>query len=325
MADLAKLARCSVMTISLALRDSPRVSQKQRERIKALAAKHAYRPNPLVSALNATRRRKRAFQATLAFLAHFETSRGWEKKFPAYGALRDGFSARADALGYAVEEVWTRDPEMPVRRRQKILEARGIQGLLVAPLLADGSTLPAMEWTRFSVLTVGYSVRDPDFHRVSHDYFHGMTTALARTRAAGYKRIGFFVDRQVNRVLFNLWLAAYLAEQKTTVGAPRIEPLLMGPGDEGELLKWARREKLDAVVGVDVWSIGERGMSLPPGIKLVALNADDAPGPICGIGRDFAFIGRAAAERLVALLHANETGAPERPQTTLVEGVWADV
>lgn len=324
MADLAKLAKCSVMTISLALRDSPRVSQKLRERIKALAEKHGYRPNPLVSALNATRRRRRAFQATVAFLAHFETPSGWEKKFPAYGALRDGFAGRAAELGYAVEEVWTRDPEMPAPRRQKILEARGIQGLLIAPLLADGSTLPTMDWTRFSVLTVGYSVREPDFHRLSHDYFHGMTTALARARAAGHRRIGFFVDRQVNRVLFNLWLAAYLAEQKTTPGAPRIEPLLMGPGEERSLREWARREKLDAVVGLDTWSIGARGMSLPRGVKLVALNADDAPEPVRGIGRDFAFLGRAAMDRLVSLLHANETGAPARPQTTLVEGVWME-
>lgn len=312
------------MTISLALRDSPRVSEKQRAKIKALAAKHGYRPNPLVSALNATRRRKHAFQATVAFMTHFDTPSNWEKKFPAYAALRDGVKARTEELGYAMEEVWMRDPKMSAARRQGILEARGIQGLIIAPLLADGSTMPQMDWGRFSVLAIGYSVREPDFHRLSHDYFHGMVSALAHARAAGHRRIGFFVNRLVNKTLFSLWLAAYLAEQKTAPDAPRIEPLLLEPGQEKEVLRWARREKLDAVIGLDLLTIEQRGMALPPKVVRISLNADEEPVPIAGISRDFGFLGRAAMDRLVSLLHWNQTGVPTRQQTTLIEGVWVD-
>ncbi|EIP98275.1 transcriptional regulator [Opitutaceae bacterium TAV1] len=325
MAELGKLAGCSAMTVSLALRNSPRVSAATRKRIQALAAKHAYRPNPLVVAFNAHRRRSHpAFQATVGFVTCFGTRAGWKTQFPAYRALRNGLGKRAEALGYTVEEFWIRDPEMPARRLRQIIEARGVRGLVLAPLPADGFTLPAFDWSDLAVVATGYSIRKPDFHRVSHDYFHGMMLALERCRAKGYRRIGFFVDRRVNRVIYNLWLAAWLAEQRTTAGAPRLEALLTEPDTRPDLAEWARRERLDAVVGLDVWDLEARGMVLPPGVARVALNADEAGAgrrqP--GISRNFAGLGAAAMDRLAGLLHANDYGVPACPQTTLIAGTW---
>lgn len=325
MADIAKLAKCSVMTVSLALRNSVRVSEARREEIQKLARDYGYRPNPLVSALNASRQRKKtAFQATIAFLHHFEDAQNWRTKFPSYAMLEQGIVDRATMRGYAVDTVWTRDPETSPDRWQKIMVSRGIQGMIIAPFLADGSTLAALDWERFSVVAVGYSVREPDFHRISHDYFHAMTTALARVRANGHRRIGFFVHQEVSSVLYNLWLAAYLAEQYTTPGAQMIPPLLLGVGEEKLVRPWASRHKLDAVIGLDLWSIEERGMSLPACVHRYSLDTDDAKQAVAGIRRDFAHVGSVAVDKLIDLLHRNEKGVPTRPMTTLVEGFWVN-
>ncbi|MEX2381361.1 MAG: helix-turn-helix domain-containing protein, partial [Opitutales bacterium] len=47
LADIARAGNVSVMTVSMALRDHPRISQATRDRIKALAAEMNYRRDPI--------------------------------------------------------------------------------------------------------------------------------------------------------------------------------------------------------------------------------------------------------------------------------------
>lgn len=70
MQDVAEAAGVHRTTVSLALRDSPRLPAARREEIKHVAEHLGYRPNPMVSALMASRvsRREPKHQATLAFI-----------------------------------------------------------------------------------------------------------------------------------------------------------------------------------------------------------------------------------------------------------------
>lgn len=322
MEDIARAAKVCRATVSLSLRDDAQIPERTRRRIRRIADRLGYSPHPFVSALMATRRHRPArFQATIGFLTHFRTRYGWRKISGAYAEFFQGASAAARTRGYQLEDFWLREPGVTPDRLKAILQARGIQGLILAPLPSDDPTLPPFDWSEFSVLAVGYSVRTPVFHRISHDYFHGMTLALAHCRAKGYRRIGFFLDQGVNSVLFNLWLAAYLAEQKTTPHAEVIEPLLGAGFDDPRYTPWLRRERPDVLVCLDPWELERRGR-LPRGLPVVSLNADEAPRPLPGISRDFGIIGAAAAERMIALLHSRERGEPTRAQTILLEGAW---
>jgi LacI family transcriptional regulator len=49
--QIARTARVSVMTVSYALRDRPEVSPTERARLRALAEKLGYRPDPLLTHL----------------------------------------------------------------------------------------------------------------------------------------------------------------------------------------------------------------------------------------------------------------------------------
>ena len=49
--EVAAAAKVSVMTVSLALRDNPRISATTRERVKRLAAELGYHPDPELSRL----------------------------------------------------------------------------------------------------------------------------------------------------------------------------------------------------------------------------------------------------------------------------------
>src|SRR4051812_23519562 len=49
--DIAKKAKVSIMTVSLALRNSPRVSQQTRTRIRRIADRLGYRADPQIAAM----------------------------------------------------------------------------------------------------------------------------------------------------------------------------------------------------------------------------------------------------------------------------------
>lgn len=60
MRDIAEAMGVSVATVSRALKDSPRISSEQRDRIKSYAKEHDYYPNVLAECLrtNVTRTSK---------------------------------------------------------------------------------------------------------------------------------------------------------------------------------------------------------------------------------------------------------------------------
>ena len=58
MAEIAQELGVASSTVSRALRGDPRISVEMRQRVETLAKNTGYRPNPLVSALMASRRRR---------------------------------------------------------------------------------------------------------------------------------------------------------------------------------------------------------------------------------------------------------------------------
>ena len=57
MKDIARELGVSVATVSRALKDSPRISQEQRERIKAFAREHNFYPNAIAESLRQSKTR----------------------------------------------------------------------------------------------------------------------------------------------------------------------------------------------------------------------------------------------------------------------------
>ena len=81
LADIARKAGVHITTVSLALRDSPRLPVATKTRIKTLADEMGYQPDPMLSALTAYRRNAK-IQQTQGTLAWITTTR--DIQFPTY-------------------------------------------------------------------------------------------------------------------------------------------------------------------------------------------------------------------------------------------------
>ncbi len=328
--DVAAAAGVSVMTVSLALRNHTSLPLTTRTRVQKVAAKLGYRPDPNISQLmERVRSKKPSLTGTvLAYLTAHEQRHGW-KVFPTQRDYRDGAMKRAQELGYQLEEFWLREPNMTEGRLSRILRNRGIEGVIVAPLQSPGELFTRFEWEHFSVVELGYSLRNPILHRCCNQQFQSMMLLLARLIDAGYRRIGLAMGPGQDERANHHWRAAYLATQsllpkKTT----RNLPILFGE-DLGwsvdVFAEWFRTTAPDAIVtvGTDVQSwLAELKMKTPEDVALANVDINETMPGVTGINQNALLVGASSVDLLLSLMRTGERGLPTTPRTLMVDGVF---
>src|SRR4051812_9774003 len=98
MKTIAAEVGVSVMTVSLALRNHPRISRATRQRVQTVATRLGYRSNPMVASLMTQIRSSRpiSYQANLGFMAE---NLQVLKSHPLYQSAYEGIIKRAEELG----------------------------------------------------------------------------------------------------------------------------------------------------------------------------------------------------------------------------------
>lgn len=330
MSDLAKAAGVSKMTVSLALRGHEKISAATRDRIRALAEKMGYRPNPLVQTLMANLRSTRPanYHSTIAWVTAFPTRDGWSSHW-VHKLYHQGAVARAAALGYKIETFWAFAPRMTGAALTRMLRARGIRGLIIPPVANPGTQLD-IDWSHFSCATIGYSFTEPRLHRAAANLREGMTRALAECQQRGFKRIGFALPANTDARVNHSWLAGYLAWQQFIPEKNRL-PVMLTPGLlQAPLPRWLDAHRPDVIISPNFeflkW-LPALGKSIPEDIGLITLsrphNVPDTD-HISGISQNDYTIGQAAVDLVVSQLQHNETGIPVHPRVVLTDGSWSD-
>ena len=108
---IAKLAGCSPSAVSLALRDSPRISPKTKALVLKLARETGYAPDAKIVHLMRHLRKPREVrqQACFGVISFYDTQRPWEQSRH-LSRIYDGMQRRARELGYLLEPLWLRAP-----------------------------------------------------------------------------------------------------------------------------------------------------------------------------------------------------------------------
>lgn len=326
--DIAKAAGVHYSTVSMALRDHPRISEEVTAQIKGLAEKMGYAPDAALSALNAYRKTK--------LQAHYQSTLAWIDNWPNDIRLRDqptfneyflGAAARARQLGYELEEFQIQKEAISPDRLSRILQSRGIKGLLLAPQPSAGMQLPlTFDW--FSTITFGYSLKPRIFHLVTNHQFHSMILAMEELYKLGYRRMGLFVHEDIDHKADNAYQTGYWNFCHLHPDITHLEPGLVRPGQHDVPLfrKWFRKEKPDVVIsigGLPVVSwLRDLDVSVPQEAGYARLSLAQDESYLSGIYENGFVIGSTAVDFLVGMLQRGEQGPPETPIRILVEGIW---
>lgn len=327
LAEIAKRAGVSVMTVSRALRKQSNISPDTQKKIQDIADQLGYRPNPLVSALMTYRRAAKPIQSHLSigFITNFPTRDGW-KAAKLYEDFYQGVAESADRHGYGVEIFWKREPGMTPERLTQILLTRSIHGLVIAPLPAAHGELE-LEWEHFSAVTFGYSLTKPLLHRAGNHQFRSMRLAMRELRKLGYGRLGLALPASLNERVDRQWVASFLAEQ---LGFDQSVPLFVVDDPEWKFenfRKWFEKHRPDVVISHEEvvldW-MKRLAVRVPEDAGFVLLNCADQSGKFSGIHQNGPTIGQVAVDFLIAMIQRNERGVPSLPHSILVEGTWVE-
>ncbi len=327
---LARLAAVSHTTVSLALRDHPSIPPATRARIHALAQKHHYRPDPMLAALNAYRveTAPTRFHGTLAWVTAFADPVSWRKMIQAEGYF-NGARARAEELGYQLAEIWATEPGLSASRLTNILLARGIQGLIIAPLPRPQGEL-LLQWEHFAAVTLGHTLARPQIHMVMNHQFRNMKQLVQRLHALGHRRIGFAMPAANDERVDHNYLGGYwVAQHDLPTDTSRLPPLLADTLDAATLLRWFRKQRPDAVIvaarqAYDVigW-FKAAGIQVPRDVSVAVAAIPHGDSTIGGIDENVEHVGAMTVDTLVGMLHRNERGIPAIPWRILSDGAWS--
>ena len=344
MSDVAVKAEVHVTTVSMAMRNHPRLPESTRSRIQALAKKMGYTPDPFLRALVAYRGRviKRRNIPTLAYVTNWTTRWGW-KKVTAHPEFYAGALAKANELGYKLDHFWMRDEGMSQERLSQILYSRGINGLIIASHGREMGDALEFDWEDFSAVKIDYFPHQPALHNVTNNQCDVARLAMQKVISAGYRRIGFVMHRGWDHAVDHLWTAGYLCEQQVLLPEERIPAHLFPQPEPVE--RWLNESKSEVVPerkAFEAWFnkyrpevviskasfvlpiLKRMGLRIPRDVAFVDVFLDDLAGEVAGVRQNHTTVGALAVEILAGQLQHNKYGVPEIPTTTYVEGTWHD-
>lgn len=327
MKDVAAALGVHQTTVSLALRNHPSIPEVTRQKVRAMADRMGYRPNPLVSALIAERKKRQPTRhgSTLGFLTCTPERHGWQHSRN-YRRVHEAMVRYAPSLGYKLEEFWLHEPGMSSLRLQQILLHRGIRGLILCPLPGKMHTLD-FDFTEFATVALGLTLQQPRLDQISIDHNSLMRLAVHNLQNLGYRKLGFLTSNVIDSRVSHLQLGAFLAARHHTPErfAP---PLSYDLHQPAVIRKWLNKYRPDAVIcsTASEYTFFSEFLStqqdiLPEDFALICLD--------CVVGTDQGGIiqnleaeAQAAIDLVAGRVERAQFGIPEHPRITLIDGQW---
>lgn len=331
MADVAREANVHQTTVSLALRNDPRLPAETRARISALAEKMGYRPDPMLSALNFYRA-SRDNVKTPPSMAIVMRSRVGRLATACYAEnqFEKGARQACTRMGYRLVVFEVGGAPAEGMRLSRILRSRGIGGVILASL---DTTIPKLDvdWDHFSALCIESQHLGLSLHTVANNQSGITRMAVRRVGELGYRRIGLAVGEVEEAALGNPFAAGYLVEVHGRKELTMIPPHFLRNGPTATIVRelgaWVRRHRIDAVLSN--WStmlekLEAAGFRIPQQLGLATLDHNPHKGAAAGMRQSHELVGDRAVEALALLMKTNQKGQINLPNTTLVDGFWQD-
>jgi DNA-binding LacI/PurR family transcriptional regulator len=327
MQQSADAAAVSRMTVSLALRNHPRISPETRARVQQVARELGYHPDAEVSKLMSYLRRAKPpkHASTIGLITTAAEPQPWRFN-QHFRKFYEGATRRANESGYRLEEFWLKEPGLTSRRLTSILDTRAVEGLLIGPMYNASGHL-SIDFSRFAAAEYGQNVWRPRLHRADHNHFQGMLLAVRQLERIGHTRIGLALFEGFDRRVVHTWEGAYLYSQQDFTRGDRVPPLVSKMLDRDAFFRWFQRHRPDAVISshreVLDW-LGSHGARVPQDVGFAFLDWLDESDSCAGINQHYGVVAAAAIDLIVQQIHRNEHGIPAHPKLVLIEGDWVD-
>lgn len=326
--DIAMKIGCSRATVSLALSGNPRIREKVRNKIQALAKRMGYRPDPNLAELARHRFHPRSgsYRGSLAYIVDSADT----KEAPYILQTRHLKSARqrADERGYQVFEFDLADYSSS-EAASRVLYNRGVRGVLIPTLPQPVEPLLLGEgWNQFAIVYCSLGWMRAANHIVTDDVFAGACLVWRRVVERGYRRVGgaIFKHSPIAQDDFARF-GAFVAQQQELIPSREQIPFLRcDPHDEKAFIRWFERHRPEVIISFIsepvIW-LERAGYSVPKDVAFACLGVWPNE-PYSGVAIPDLELGMAAADFLIDQVHSNQRGVPKVQLSLLVEPRWLE-
>jgi DNA-binding LacI/PurR family transcriptional regulator len=196
-ASIAKEAKVSASTVSRALHGNPSISLETQARVKDVARRQGYIPNPLLAKVFSEIREHRVsdFRGMLAWVDTLPESHTVTPD-PVCQAFFRGANEQAKRMGFGLDRFSMRTMGHTGKRLADVLEARGITGLVILPdydEILSGKCLEGFPFERFSAACIGAQLPRVRISSAMSDQHLMARMAHQSMRGLGYKRVGLIL------------------------------------------------------------------------------------------------------------------------------------
>jgi LacI family transcriptional regulator len=320
--DIARNLGVSLMTVSLALRNSPRVSAATKDRVVVAAEKLGYRPDPEVSRLMARLVQKKVPKgaATIALADISDRPPGYGGRY--FTQILSGAQKRAEDLGFRVMKASLGEMGCGLPRLLDILYNRGVTGIVLLPPMRPLVLSGELGWSNFAVVSTTYAITPHFVHRVVPHEFLNMCLLLKRLEKAGFNRIGALFERDFDeRNLHQFSAAMSLLGRADWV--LRVES--RNSLNAAEITKWIDTRRPEFIATPFAEYLQPLLVRIPAEIrpKIYSLGVPVLP-DVPHLDQRTYDIGVNAINQLVSMIHHSEFGLSDSPATTMLRGYFRD-
>ena len=242
-----------------------------------------------------------------------------------YGARR-----RAEELGYHLDVLWRLEPKMTTGKFDRILNTRGIRGIIVAPRPNPIGHL-SLDWSRVTAAALGHPLPRPHIHHACAGHYHLIHTALRVIQKYGYQRIGLAIFPEFDRDS-HLAVSSRFAQHLAQVAPKSRVPPLCRFGatlepSPADFKRWFDKNRPEVIMSAGLVVLGwmrEMGIEVPGNCAYVDLTMPVPLPGIAGMCERTQEIGACAVDLVVEQIHNNRLGVPDIAKSVVVEGVWCD-
>jgi LacI family transcriptional regulator len=322
---LAQKTGFSLTTVSLALRDLPKISAHTRTIIQNAAQAYGYHANSKVS-------------ETMRDIRRLSSLRSYEKLawlFAPYSAdynphhdylrtLFESARARAHKLGWNIEAFSINDPKLPVSSIGRVLYHRGIHASVLAPFPKKVEKLD-IDFSRLAAVALGHSVASPNLSRVGRASIESMEFAFRKLRECGYQRPAFIQFQEEHLKTHRLPWAGFLIAQQDLPSRDRLPVLTTKSLDV--IAPWVLKQAPDVIIGdrIEVLSaLKKAGFRIPEDLGFALQTRTPEDEKIAGLDPDYPMMAESAVDLAVQMAKHGQYGIPEVPRFFLVMAKWCD-
>jgi len=317
--DIADRTGFSVNTVSLALRDSPRIPEDTRLMIRQAAETLNYLPNHIAKSL--VSRETKTVGLVLTSITN-----------PILTRVAQAIELRLAELGYSTLFATSNGDHHEEKKAIEMFRSRQVDGMLIYP--RSHRDLDHIRRVRQAGYPLVLLVGDPDagVDVVSMDARQGGHKAARHLIERGHRRIGLIDGGRERGNLekregYGRALAeAGIADDPALLVEPRVHSVAAGHEAMAELM--ARDSGMTAVVAAtDSLALGalrwtqQNGLSVPDDMAIVGFDniefAEHAATPISSVDYAVGRVTELAVDRLIGLIQAGD-GMPEA-EVTLIE------